>query len=99
MFIDRKKISSISTQRLEGSKGQWKKRKEGSGEFVEQRFGLYQIGAVEAFDEPAVDFREHRASFFSLALPAPQPAQAHRRAQLERFRVRVARQADGLLKA
>ena len=32
-------------------------------QLVEQRFGVLQVGGVEALGEPAIDFREHRARF------------------------------------
>jgi hypothetical protein len=37
-------------------------------EIVQQRLGVFQIGGVEAFGEPAVDFREHRVGFVAAAL-------------------------------
>src|ERR1700730_10624241 len=48
----------------------------------EQSLGFLKIERVEAFDEPVVDRREKIAGLLSLALIAPEPRQAHRRAQL-----------------
>src|SRR5215469_4170188 len=47
-----------------------------------ERLGLFQVERVEALREPGVDRREHIAGFGALALIAPQPRHAHRRAQL-----------------
>jgi len=49
---------------------------------VEQRLGLFQVGCVEAFGEPVVDFREHRARFVAFALPREEAREARRGAQL-----------------
>src|SRR5438034_2681418 len=54
------------------------------GQLVEQRPGGSQIGGVEAFGKPAKDSRERLARLVPLALPAEQPAEARRRAQLPR---------------
>jgi hypothetical protein len=35
---------------------------------VEQRLGVFEIGGIEAFGEPAVDFGEHRARVVATAL-------------------------------
>jgi len=43
---------------------------------LEQCLGVLQIGGVEAFREPVVDFGEHRASFISLALLVEQSREA-----------------------
>jgi hypothetical protein len=43
-----------------------------SREFVEQRLGVPQVGGIEAFGEPAVDFGENRAGLFAFALPNEQ---------------------------
>jgi hypothetical protein len=34
-------------------------------QFVEQGFGIFQVGGVEAFGEPVEDFGEHRARFIA----------------------------------
>jgi hypothetical protein len=52
---------------------------------VEQRLGFLQIERVEAFGEPVVDRRQKIAGLLSLAVIAPEPRQAHRRAQLPRL--------------
>jgi hypothetical protein len=51
-----------------------------SGQFVEQRLGVLEVGGLETFGKPAVDFSKQLTGFFSLALLLPQPAQAHYRA-------------------
>ena len=51
-------------------------------ELVEQRLGVFEIGGIEAFGEPAVDGREQLARLAPPALFSPQPRQARRRAQL-----------------
>jgi PAS domain-containing protein len=53
-----------------------------SRERVEQRLGLLQIERVEAFGEPAIDRREKIVGLLPLAVIAPKPRQARRRAQL-----------------
>jgi hypothetical protein len=42
-------------------------------EAVEQCFCVLQVGSVEAFGEPSVDFGEHRARLVCLALLGEQP--------------------------
>jgi hypothetical protein len=51
-------------------------------QFVEQCLGVFQIGGVEAFGEPAIDVGEHCAGFSAATLLLEQPGEAHRRAQL-----------------
>ena len=36
-------------------------------QFIEQRLSLLQVGGVEAFGEPAIDFGEHRARLVATA--------------------------------
>jgi len=50
-------------------------------QLVEQSLGLLQIERVEAFGEPAVDRSEEIVGLLPLALIAPEPRHAHRRAQ------------------
>ena len=50
-------------------------------QLVEQRLGVFQIGGVEAFGEPAVDRREQLACLATPALLAPQPGEARGGAQ------------------
>ena len=54
-----------------------------SRQFFEQCLGLLQISRVEAFGKPAVNLSQQFLGFLLFALPLPQPAQAHRRAQLQ----------------
>src|SRR5207247_8156447 len=58
-----------------------------------------QIGGIETFGEPVVDFGEHRARFVALAVLREQPRQAHRRAQLQYLRALLARILNGPAKA
>jgi hypothetical protein len=58
-----------------------------SGEFREQRFGLFEVGGVEAFGEPAVDRRQEIMGLGEFALVSPQPGEARRGAQLQGFRL------------
>jgi PDZ domain len=53
-------------------------------QLVEQSLGLFQIERVEAFGEPAIDRGEKIAGLLPLALIAPEPRHAHRRAQYRR---------------
>src|SRR5258707_12286938 len=41
-------------------------------QFVEQRLGLFQVGCVEAFGEPAVDRRQQIRCTRTFAAPGPQ---------------------------
>jgi len=50
---------------------------DGSGQLVEQRLCLFQIGGVEALGEPAVDGCEQVAGFSMAALVAAHPGEAH----------------------
>jgi hypothetical protein len=52
-------------------------------ELIEQRFGLDEVGGVEAFGEPVVDFREHRARFFAAIGTVQHSRERGRRAQFE----------------
>src|ERR1700680_2274828 len=51
--------------------------------FVEQSLGVLQIGGIEAFGEPIVDFGEHCARFVAPAYVAEQSCQTHQRSQLQ----------------
>src|SRR5262249_11284979 len=57
------------------------------GELRKQRFGILQIGGVEALGEPAVDRRQKLACLGGFALVAPQPGEAGRGTQLPRLRL------------
>jgi hypothetical protein len=48
-----------------------------SGERLQQRLGLLQVGRVKAFGEPAVDRRQQRMGFALLTLLLPQASEAH----------------------
>jgi hypothetical protein len=54
-----------------------------AAQFVEQRLSLFQIGGVEAFREPAVDFGEYYAPFLAAALLREQPCEAGGRTQFQ----------------
>src|SRR5215472_2472748 len=54
-------------------------------QLIEQRLGLLEIGSVEAFGEPVVDFGEHRTRFIPLPLLRQQAREAHGGAQLPCF--------------
>src|SRR6266566_2909456 len=55
-------------------------------QLIEQHLRFFEIRRVEAFGEPAVDRREKVAGFGAPALLAPQPREARRDAQFQRFR-------------
>jgi len=50
--------------------------------FVEERFGLEQVGGIEAFGEPGVDGGERGACFGAAILPMRASARGNRGAQL-----------------
>src|SRR6266849_3548014 len=52
-------------------------------QLVEQRLGISQVGGVEAFGEPAVDFGEHRARLVATTLLCEQPRETHGSAQFQ----------------
>ena len=54
-------------------------------QLIEQRAGLLRIERVETLGEPAVDRRQQFARLLHLALVAPEPRHAHRRAQFPGF--------------
>src|SRR5271168_2675297 len=53
----------------------------GSGQFVEQRLGVFQVGGVEAFGERAVEGGEQVARLAPAALLAPHPREVRCGAQ------------------
>ena len=53
--------------------------------------GVPQVGGVEAFGEPAVNFSKHRARFIAAAPLREQPRQAHRRRIYSDFALLVQR--------
>jgi hypothetical protein len=67
-------------------------------QFFHQSLRLLQILGVKPFGEPTVDLSQELARFFLLALALPQAAQAHHRSQLQRLRLLLAGNVDGLLK-
>src|SRR5215472_12671159 len=46
-------------------------------QFVQQCLGLLEVGGVEAFGEPVVDFGQHRVRFVAAADIAQQAGEAH----------------------
>src|SRR5208283_3310970 len=52
-----------------------------SAELVEQGLGVLEVGGVEAFGKPVVDFGEHRAGFIATSGIAQQPGKTRGRAQ------------------
>src|SRR5262245_9970516 len=68
-------------------------------QLCQQRLGLLEVRGVKALGEPAVDRREQRTGFGLLALLLPEAAEAHRRPQLQRFRLLLAGHGYGLLEA
>jgi hypothetical protein len=64
-------------------------------QFVQQCLGVLQVGGVEAFSEPVVEFGEHFASFVATAVSRQQPGEAHGRAQLQYLRALRARILNG----
>ena len=54
---------------LDGSRPPHQNRK--SGQFVEQRLGVFQIGRVKALREPVVDRRQKLARLIILVFVAP----------------------------
>src|SRR6266566_3390821 len=63
-------------------------------QLIEQHLRFFEIRRVEAFGEPAVDRREKVAGFGAPALLAPQPREARRDAQFQRFRPLLLRRID-----
>ena len=52
-------------------------------ELVEQGLGVFQVGGIEAFGEPVVDFGQHRARFIEMTLLREQAREAGRGAQFK----------------
>jgi hypothetical protein len=63
---------------------------------VEQQFGDFEIGGVDAFSEPAVRLCQHQMSFFSSALALPEACKARSRSELKPFRSLAIRDTDRL---
>src|SRR5208283_3806414 len=66
-------------------------------QFVEQRLGLFEVGGVEAFGEPAEDRGEQGGRLLRPALLAAQAGEAHPGAQFPGLRVLSARDVDAFL--
>jgi hypothetical protein len=69
-----------------------------SRQLAEQVLGLLQIERVEAFGEPAVDWRKKFAGLIPLALIAPESRHAHGRPQLPGLCLLLTRDGEGALK-
>src|SRR5439155_17429777 len=69
-----------------------------AGKYIQQRLGFLQVHRIKPLGEPAVDGRQQLSGFSALTLLLPQPAQAHGRPQLQRFRLLLAGDAEGLAK-
>ena len=63
-------------------------------QLLQQRLRLFQIAGLESFSEPAVNRSEQFASLLRLPLVAPEPCEAHRRAQLPRLCLLLPREGD-----
>jgi len=61
-----------------------------SAQLVEQHFRLLEVGGIEAFGEPVVNFLEHRARLIATVLLREHSGQLNRRCQLVRLRALVA---------
>src|SRR6516162_1108075 len=68
-----------------------------SRQLGEESCGVLQVGGIEALGKPAVDGREQLACFRAPTLLAPQPGEARRRAQFERFRLLLAGDAKSVM--
>src|SRR5215467_12147055 len=71
----------------------------GSRQLVEQRLGILEDRRVEAFGEPAVDWREEITGFGALALITPEAGEAGRRPKFPRFGLLRTGDLDCLAKA
>jgi hypothetical protein len=69
-----------------------------SRQFFQQRFGFQEVRGVKALGEPAINLRQELLRFYALALLLPQPTQARRGSQLQRFRLLAAGYGEGLVK-
>jgi hypothetical protein len=54
-------------------------------QLIEQCFRIFEIGGIESFGEPVVDFREHSARLIAPLLARQQPRKAGYRTQFPRF--------------
>ena len=69
-----------------------------SGQLLQQRVRLLEVGGVKALGEPAVDLRQQVTRPLSLPLPLPQPAQAHRHPQFQGLRLLSVGHVERLMK-
>src|SRR5262245_27839038 len=69
-----------------------------SRQFFQQRFGCLGVSGVKALGEPAINLCQELVCFCLLALLLPQPTQARRSAQLQRFRLLTVGYGEGLMK-
>src|SRR5215469_6685040 len=76
-----------------------------TAQLVEQRLGVLEVGGVEAFGEPVVDFGEHHTRFVAAIGVAQEPRERcgcaqfqHLRAQLLQARDRLAKISFGLIR-
>ena len=65
---------------------------------LQQCLGLLQVGRVKPLGEPAVDRGQELVGFRTLALALPETTEAHGGPQLQRFRLLVAGDVEGLVK-
>lgn len=66
---------------------------------IEQSFSIPEVGGIEALSKPAINLREHRARFLTMALLRAQSHETGGRTQLERFSALRARNSDRSLEA
>jgi len=57
---------------------------------IEQRRGALEIGRIEAFGEPFINWREKVAGFNVLALVTPEAGKARRSSEFEHFGILAA---------
>jgi hypothetical protein len=65
---------------------------------VEQRFGLLEVGGVQAFGKPVIDLGQQVPCFFAFTLLLPESAQAHGGVEFQGFGLVVAGCTQGMLK-
>ena len=68
-----------------------------SRQCFQQCFGILEVNSVKALGEPAVNLCQKLVCFCPLALLLPQPTQARRGAQLQRFRLLAVGYGKGLM--
>src|ERR1700730_8609390 len=65
-------------------------------QLLHQRLGVLEIGGIEAFGEPIVDFGEHRPRFLASARRCEQARKAYGCAQFPRFGAHLSRKRNRL---